>query len=766
MKKDYGVYWAKDSGETLFQHLCNIVKVAKIICNQLPFENNIKENIRKELIEICVLHDIGKAASGFQKMVKDGIYWNGHRHEILSTAIASQIAPHLSEEALFAILTHHRNILPIIGGITREKCLPDHELPYMQPNILSMLLSEISHEDFINFLSSLQKEFNYKWQCETISYDVNSLGKLKYSWLKRDKQLLRSFEQRKKASLLRGLLITCDHLASAWQLSVPRVPKLTNYTNSLIKQELKGDISNLLPFQQRCGMTNGSIILKAPTGSGKTFAMLFWASSNQKEKGRLFYTLPYTASINAMYKRLQKVFPKDSIGVLHHKNAAFLFTLLENENNQNANKNAKHLAGLAHEMYFPIKVLTPHQILRISLRGKGWELGLTELQNACFIFDEIHACEPLITGLIVATAKWLQTMGANILLASATFPKFLENIFKEELYIYPDNIIEPDKADPKDKKVCDLKRHKIVIREGSLLSNLPLIIDDIVSDPQKTILIICNYVATSQEVCDKLEKENIEYMLLHSRFNSLDRNIIEETITSKNPPRVLVATQAIEVSLDVDYDCGYTEPAPIDALAQRFGRINRKGSRTQPSLVTVFEKESVENGQIYDKKILEQTVLLLKKQHCEDALSEQDIVSILNEVYSEENLIEWYKEYNRGKNYTEVNDFENVMIAGTHEDWTDKIIEKSDGQIEILPFNKIDDKGNIVCLYNEYIDMIKQGNYIKARMLLVSVRIGSFQQAKQKGLIRKRKGFDVYVTELEYSSKQGLNLKKQINTIW
>ena len=42
---------------------------------------------------------------------------------------------------------------------------------------------------------------------------------------------------------------------------------------------------------------------------------------------------------------------------------------------------------------------------------------------------------------------------------------------------------------------------------------------------------------------------------------------------------LLVGTQAVEVSLDIDFDCLFSEPAPIDALIQRFGRINRKGRK-------------------------------------------------------------------------------------------------------------------------------------------------------------------------------------------
>lgn len=44
---------------------------------------------------------------------------------------------------MFAILTHHRNILPIVGGTVYEKCLPDNELPFLSPNIFGTLLRRV-----------------------------------------------------------------------------------------------------------------------------------------------------------------------------------------------------------------------------------------------------------------------------------------------------------------------------------------------------------------------------------------------------------------------------------------------------------------------------------------------------------------------------------------------------------------------------------------------------------------------------------------------
>ena len=57
---------------------------------------------------------------------------------------------------------------------------------------------------------------------------------------------------------------------------------------------------------------------KTPTGSGKTEAALLWAQKNQNPNGRLFYVLPYTASINAMHRRLSKIFRTENVGLLHH----------------------------------------------------------------------------------------------------------------------------------------------------------------------------------------------------------------------------------------------------------------------------------------------------------------------------------------------------------------------------------------------------------------------------------------------------------------
>ncbi len=755
--------WAKSpkkgrkTGELLITHSINVARVSNEILNKSPLPEEYKRQIHKMLFTSCALHDAGKAAKGFQESLRTNMSW-GKRHEILSAAIVAQICPDIAVEGLFAIITHHKSILP--DNTTEEnikKCLNSEQLPFDGNSIWFEMLSELNNNYY-----PLKEYLNHLKIILSLEYDLNLLNEdLKELGIGIDKFLLNRTYQKtwakrkninlRNASIIRGLLITSDHLASSGETKLPDIPVLQDYNEVILRKELKGKAA--LPFQKVCGSVIGSAILKAPTGSGKTLGMLLWASNNQLENGRFFYTLPYTASINAMHQRLSKIFCSNSVGVLHSKNTAYLFRLLEEEHSSNAEKYAKDLSSLAREMYFPIKVLTPHQILRVALRGKGWELGLIEFQNACFVFDEIHAFEPKIVGLIIASAKWLQSIGAKILFASATLPKFLEDLLVEELNIPQENIIVPDSNNEKDKIVLDKKRHKVSIQDGNLIDNLENIIDDIKNNVDKTFLIICNYVATSQEVAQALKKNGIEFRLLHARFNSEDRFLIEEKITSNNPPRVLVATQAVEVSLDIDYDCGYTEPAPIDALAQRFGRINRKGER-EPAQIIIFEKQSNENSKIYDPEIVEATVNLLKEK---SILSEQDLVDILNEVYKDgyKEGTEAFKKYKEGLTNDDINKFDENIIAGTYRDWIECVIEKTDEQVEVLPES----------LVSTFKERVKNKEFIKAKSLLVPVRIGQFHKVKQKKLVQWDNKIDEYVVCLSYSDKSGLDLKGQIDYI-
>ena len=688
-----------DAGETLSQHTLRCLEIARTILENLPFEESLIQKLKKDLPLSLAIHDVGKAATGFQKSLT-GKRW-GHRHEILSASFASTLK--VDQELIIAIVTHHKS-LPSSGLDEIYGTLPEEEIPFDGEE--TPIWRELSKEWNQN-IEGFSKEWNIICNAIEFPYYKNDLRLSPFyvdkKWFQRGKQSKYiPFEKRYYASLLRGLLITCDHIASNSNLSKDIIPlHIPSYRNYNVV-----DKSTILRnFQKKTGEKIGHLILRAPTGSGKTIAALLWAQKNQLKKGRIFYILPNIASINSMYIRLRKVF-SDNVGLLHSRVASSIYSLRESDDDLvskiDNQKTARNINSLVREMWFPIRVCTPHQILRYTLHGKGWETMLSEFPNSCFIFDEIHAYEPLITGLIVATAKFLTKQNASCLFLSATLPSFLKKILENE--IKPISYLEPDINNSSDKHILEKKRHNLEIIDGDMLSNIGFIVKEI--EQSNSNLIVCNTIRSSQIVFDELKNRFHDIVLLHSQFTRKDRYIIEKKLMKKLP-HVLVSTQVVEVSLDIDFQNGYFEPAPIDALVQRFGRVNRFG-KMAPAKIRIFT-EKINAHNIYDKDIVVRSIAELA--NLTNPLDELDLISVADRVYStgysDKNKII----YEQALNHPRINEFQENIIAGTHHHWVEEVINKMDNSIDLLP----------ISLFDKYKEFESSGLKIEADLLLVPV---------------------------------------------
>lgn len=690
--------------EPLAEHTINDIKIGRQLVANLPLSDAEKSLIGSDLDLILAFHDIGKAASGFQKSLeKDAPYW-GYRHEIVSGVAAQSTG--MKDVVIFSVLTHHKT-LPGNGVVSGSSCLDDYQLPY--ENHIYEVWNKMSSQWYENL-----DELNEEWRqiCEFIHRDstpnlnLNTpLSNNMVNWLDRDNQTKHfSFKQIEYVSLLRGLTITADHIASSGSNALIKVPSLYDY--------------NLTPskpyqYQIKAGKKVGNLLLQSPTGSGKTEAALLWAQRNQKRNGRLFYTLPTTASLNAMYLRLKKSFDDiDSrlIGLLHSRIANSIYSMLE-EDDSSRQKMAWMLSSLAREMYFPIRVCTPHQVLKFTLFGKGWEMMLSEFPHSVFVFDEIHAYNPKHVGLTMATAKYIIEKGGSVMFLSATLPTFLREIIQHEI---PDiGFIQPTVTDESDRRILEQKRHILEIKDGSILSNIDFIIKEADKTGADSTLVICNHVPTAQLVYKGLKEKVNDTVLLHSRFTRGDRNKIEKELQrSKLPhtdsnykslPKVLVSTQVVEVSLDLDFEQGFTEPAPIDAIVQRLGRINRYASRP-PAKVTIFINQA-HSYNIYDKDVTTKSLEILSA--LPKPLGEEDLRTAADHVYGEGYNHDNQIEYNEGLNCIQIKD----MVAGTNRDWVDDLIKDNEGSLEVLPEPLID----------EYYTNKKEGLVIEALGLCVPV---------------------------------------------
>jgi CRISPR-associated endonuclease/helicase Cas3 len=748
---------AKSTGETIASHTVWCLEAARALLASLPFAEDERLAIQKDVLLAVAIHDLGKGASGFQQMVLGKQEnWAGKRHEILSASFGSTL-PEVSAQALLAVLTHHKS-LPGDGITSRDVgCLPSEQLPLKDdefPVWNDMAVEWLENRDLLTeewrqICVALRKE-----ELADVPIELKPLS-LDLAWLnrgfgKRSQRKSFSFRDRLHASLVRGLTVASDHLGSA-HLTPRTVPELKQF--QVLRHQSR-------PFQGIAGQTVGSAILRAPTGSGKTEAALLWAQRNQARCGRLFYVLPYTASINAMYRRLGPgpgsgkpgIFGADNVGVLHSRAAAALYSMLEDSNDNcsrlNRQQNAKELTSLAREMWYPIRVCTPHQILRCALRGKGWETMLAEFPKACFIFDEVHAYEPRVVGLTLATAKLVSSWGGCALFLSATLPGFLEKLIRGALE--EASLIAPDPTQLRDREVLDRKRHIVNTWTGSLEDHLEKVITDV--EAARSTLIVCNHVPTAQSLFDKLKsKFGKACVLLHGRFNQEDRNSIEHVVTRFPPPKVLIATQVVEVSLDIDFDQGFLEPAPIDALVQRMGRVNRNGEREDgPARIILFTKE-VNSRHLYcdcprgfhrdDCKVMRS---LEELGRVPNPISESNLVDAANRVYSSGYTGDEEREFREGFNHPDIVEFENRLLAGAHQDWVEQVIEKTDGTVEVLP----------ECLEEDYNARREEGLWIEANSLLVPIRCRSLKWLRPK----LNMASDPWVIKAPYCKSRGLEL--------
>jgi CRISPR-associated endonuclease/helicase Cas3 len=331
-------------------------------------------------------------------------------------------------------------------------------------------------------------------------------------------------------------------------------------------------------MQREAGTKIGSAMLVAPTGAGKTEAALLWALANRNGFERIFYVLPYQVSINAMASRIAEAFPDEeghseisrnnNVSVLHsNMDLAYLEDAQSEEvPHEQAVATALGRSNAARKTYAPTKVTTVYQLLDIFFGRKFFEVGLLALTGSVVIFDEIHAYDGHTLGLIVVLLEYLQKLSARIFIMTATLPEPLKVLLQGAAGITNRNEIRLDKNDPL------LTEVRLNIKtDDRCIENATENVRESVLAGRKTA-VVCNTVAKAIKMFDALA--DLQPLLVHSRF-TLGRRAEREKKEYIEQWRLVIATQVIEVSLDVSFDSMFTELAPADSLLQRFGRVNR-----------------------------------------------------------------------------------------------------------------------------------------------------------------------------------------------
>ena len=723
--------------ESLLEHTENTLKVLKSIKESYP---NIPQlcdvdSFWDNIFYSLFLHDFGKASTEFQDILKNNSknsYWN-YRHEVISASFIRSLN-FLDEDTLFSIslgiITHHKDANGLnerYAGFYNSSSF-ENEIFFDKIDTLKINLDKLN--SYFNEVPRLSKQYLGHELRKPTTLDISQLKPFFVESIGKYLDFYDEYQLGIKENLepifkhygifLKGFITTCDHLASA---GIYRILSTKKSFNSYKK--IKGNLRKTQIISQE---TTGSAFLIAPTGSGKTEASLLWALNNQNEQysRRLFYFLPFTASINAMYRRFIKEFDEENVGLLHGKASYFLYKQLSEGSYNEKKEHVNQLKNLTKKIYRPYKILTPFQVLKYFFGVKGFEMCLSEMANSLLIFDEIHAYNPRTTALLLSILRILKNeYNVEILIMSATLPSFIIDMFSKELSI--ENIISLS-----NNELDMYTRHKVNILEGSIFD----FIDDIIEDLSdgKRVLIVCNTVEDSQKIYEKLNIENSA--LLHSRFILKDRESIESKLENLD---LLIGTQAIEVSLDISYDVLYSQPAPLDALIQRFGRINRKGwEQNIIKDVNVCTVGSEYDHLIYDMNNLEKTIELLKEV---DILYESLIQELLDEVY-EDGYNEEDQELfdNVKKSFKEVCD---TLVPFINNKSSSDFFEMFDS-VEVVPYKFLE----------EYSKLMDEKKYYEAMAYTLNIPYYRYLIQKERNAIIPQK--DTLFIDVTYDSEMGL----------
>jgi CRISPR-associated endonuclease/helicase Cas3 len=432
------------------------------------------------------------------------------------------------------------------------------------------------------------------------------------------------------------------------------------------------------------------LILESPTGSGKTEAALYAADvwlQSQRGSG-MYIAMPTQATSNQMYKRtsdfLLRRYPDEKNlnfhlvhggALLEDKKAIEAQGVSDDDDQKNTD------GGIRAEAWFlprkrtllvPFGVGTVDQALMSVLQTRHFFVRMFGLQNKVVIFDEVHAYDTYMSELFKRLLAWLKQIGVSVILLSATLSEKTRReltaayLGREEVDLpparYPRLTIASSAGiqslaldTPSSRTVqlqpCDVQPQTIIEHLRTALQN------------GGCAAVICNRVARAQELYKEIQAAglvpDVDLILFHARFPFAWREEIEKSVLGKfekgengapNPNRpkksIVVTTQVIEQSLDLDFDYMVSDLAPIDLLIQRVGRLHRHSqndsTRPQnlkmPKLLIAFPQrddipEFGHDEYIYDRSVMLKTWQALKDKS--EMILPDETTALIESVYSD-----------------------------------------------------------------------------------------------------------------------------------
>ncbi len=449
-------------------------------------------------------------------------------------------------------------------------------------------------------------------------------------------------------------------------------------------------VPGLRPLQQRTVelteqlKEGGLVIIEAPMGEGKTEAALYLADYWKRtlDQFGLYVAMPTQATSNQMFTRvrevLRRLYPEERVNFqLLHGNALLSEEFERMRLAAGGDETTEGDVVVAEEWFLPKKrgLLAPFAVGTVDqsflavLRTRHAFVRLFGLGHKTVIFDEVHAYDAYMSTLLERLLRWLAAMKTTVVVLSATLPSATRNRLVEAYSNRP--IGGQQRAYPAITWVTSSQSGTLPFPATRPVS---LDVVWVPGEPCKTAeilreklsdggcaAVICNTVGRAQKVYLELKAQNVvpesDLLLFHARFPFAARERLEQLVvgrfgrdrTGRPAKAVVVATQVIEQSLDLDFDVMITDLAPADLVLQRAGRTHRhaapRPARLQTPCLLIVEP-AIQDGTpqfgsdswIYHPYILLRSLLVLKRYQV--IRIPEDVLPIIETVYRGETLEE------------------------------------------------------------------------------------------------------------------------------
>ncbi|MBS1712124.1 MAG: CRISPR-associated helicase Cas3' [Armatimonadetes bacterium] len=631
--------WAKSKPyHPLWKHLLDAAAVSLCLANPLA-----KWGWTPEQVALIVgLHDIGKADAGFQHQVAElsgGLTQAGFlatadvrcRHEKLS---AKFVRSNLKESGCSerdadtigrAILAHHGYWEEVGVGAPYKDA--QHELYQLLKGTLG--LNEL-HLPVIE--GDGHSAFGTRLAGHIVLCD----------WIASNEQFYLD-DQLKEIDNPVEYLMKAREVAAAWVLQL-----------DLVRKQEDGKPSDVVgtprPLQKALvdsDIPPSLVIIEAPMGEGKTEAAWILAEKWRKYGYHgVFMALPTMATSDSLFRRYKDDYLKnlgrdEGTHLIH--GMAWLRDDVEPENPPNVGEPGDD-RSLAAAWFRPTRramlaahgVGTVDQAMLAGMHVKFGFLRLFGLADRVLVIDEVHAYDAYMSAIICRLLQWCACLKIPVVLLSATLSTKQRNAMIKAYGamgggIWPEapypliTIAQPgESVKTIEPRASSLRTLNFVTHSGQLNdAKATATLAKSLVQSGGCCCVILNTVKQAQAVYAALDTE-VPKLLFHARFTAEDRERIASKVIqlfgkerSNRPEKfILVATQVVEQSLDVDFDHMISEIAPMDLLLQRSGRLHRHRMRKDEPLLHVLTpspdlQDFGGTGYVYAEKPLFRTVAIL-----------------------------------------------------------------------------------------------------------------------------------------------------------